>query len=168
MAKLQQENLKNLVHPLLGPGENLQHVAYGVKQPHFLIICLVMVICIAIPMFLTRNDGLVSILMAGVGGGVGGAIIYLMTKHFALALTNKRLLIVQFRFGKNWPKIAESAYSRAQITNYRFKKLALITTAKFQMDKENWALKFNRKLAFAENAAEIDAIEKELNTPMLS
>ncbi len=54
MAKLRHENLKNLVQPSLRQGENLEHVAYGVKQPYFSMIFLIMLLCIAVPMFLTR------------------------------------------------------------------------------------------------------------------
>ena len=168
MAKLRHENLKNLVQPSLRQGENLEHVAYGVKQPHFSMIFLIMLLCIAVPMFLTRDSGLLSILMAGVGGGVGGAIIYVMTKHFALALTDQRMLVIQFRMGKNWSKIEEWSYSRAQVKTTGFKKLAFITTAKFQAGTENWALKFNRKLAVVQNGVEIDAIERKLTAQALS
>ena len=168
MAKLRHENLKNLVQPSLRQGENLEHVAYGVKQPHFSIIFLIMLLCIAVPMFLTRDSGLLSILMAGVGGGVGSAIIYVMTKHFALALTDQRMLVIQFRMGKNWSKIEEWSYSRAQVKTTGFKKLAFITTAKFQAGTENWALKFNRKLAVVKNGTEIDAIERKLTAQALS
>lgn len=168
MAKLRHENLKNLVQPSLRQGENLEHVAYGVKQPHFPIIFLTMLLCIAVPMFLTRDNGSLSILMAGVGGGVASVIIYVMTKHVALALTDQRMLIIQFRFGKNWSKIAEWQYSPEQVKTTGFKKLAFITTAKFQAGTENWALKFNRKLAFVQNGAEIDAIERKLTAQALS
>ena len=168
MAKLRHENLKNLVQPSLRQGENLEHVAYGVKQPHFSMIFLIMLLCIAVPMFLTRDSGLSSILMAGVGGGLGSALIYIMTKHVALALTDQRMLIIQFRMGKNWSKIEEWSYSRAQVKTTGFKKLAFITTAKFQAGTENWALKFNRKLAVVKNGVEIDAIERKLTAQAVS
>lgn len=96
MAKLSEENFRAGVQPLLQPGERLVHVAYGVKQPNFFVIVL---------------------LIATIGGSLA---IGLLTKHYLLALTDRRLLIVQVQgglFGVSFATKAVTEYSFAQLAS---------------------------------------------------
>jgi hypothetical protein len=96
VAKLSEENFRAGVQPLLQPGERLVHVAYGVKQPNFFVIVL---------------------LIATIGGSLA---IGLLTKHYLLALTDRRLLIVQVQgglFGVSFATKAVTEYSFAQLAS---------------------------------------------------
>ncbi len=94
MAKLSEENFRAAVQPHLQPGERLVHVAYGVKQPNLFVIVL---------------------LTATIGGALA---IGALTKHYVLALTDRRLLIVQVQgglFGVNFATKALTEYSFSQL-----------------------------------------------------
>jgi hypothetical protein len=56
--------------PYLEPGEHLRHVAYGVKQPHVLLMAL-----------------------------TGGLVAALMTKEYVVGLTDRRLIVLHFKGG---------------------------------------------------------------------
>ena len=71
MAKFSEDNLRNAIQPHLQPGEQVQYVAYGVKQPNILLLVLLL-------------------------GGILGA---LLTKHYVIALTDRRLIVVQAKGG---------------------------------------------------------------------
>jgi hypothetical protein len=72
MARFKDPNVPAAAFaPYLAPGEQLRHVAYGVKQPHILLIAL-----------------------------SGGIITALLTKEYVIGLTDRRLLVLRFK-GKN-------------------------------------------------------------------
>jgi hypothetical protein len=71
LAKFSEDNLRNAIQPHLQPGEQVQYVAYGVKQPNILLLVLLL-------------------------GGLLGA---LLTKHYVIALTDRRLIVVQVKGG---------------------------------------------------------------------
>lgn len=73
MARLKHHDFQNLMKEHLDPDEDLIAVAYGVKQPN--IFLLILLICIAI------LPGMIAVL--------------LMTKHYFVGLTNKRLIVLQ-------------------------------------------------------------------------
>jgi len=58
----------------LEPGEQIYHVGYGVKQPHIGLIILFVAIAV-LP---------------------GMLVVMLMTKHYYVALTDRRLIVIQF------------------------------------------------------------------------
>jgi hypothetical protein len=100
VAKLSEENFRAGVQPHLQPGEQLVHVAYGVKQPNFFVIVL---------------------LIATIGGSLA---VGLLTKHYLLALTDRRLLIVQVQgglFGVSFATKAVTEYSFAQLASLPIK-----------------------------------------------
>ena len=67
MARFNDENVPAAVQPHLQPGEELQNWAYGVKQPHVLVIAL-----------------------------TGAILTAMLTKNYIVALTNRRLLVLRF------------------------------------------------------------------------
>ena len=67
MARFNDQNVPAAVQPHIQPGEQLQNWAYGVKQPHVLLIAL-----------------------------SGAIVTALLTKNYIVALTNRRLLVLRF------------------------------------------------------------------------
>ena len=67
MARYNDENVPAAIQPHLQPGEQLRHWAYGVKQPHVLLIAL-----------------------------TGAILTALLTKNYIVALTDRRLLVLRF------------------------------------------------------------------------
>jgi len=67
MARFNDENVPAAVQSYLQPGEQLQNWAYGVKQPHVLLIAL-----------------------------TGAILTALLTKSYIVALTDRRLLVLRF------------------------------------------------------------------------
>jgi hypothetical protein len=67
MARFNDENVPAAIQPHLQPGEKLQNWAYGVKQPHVLLIAL-----------------------------TGAILTALLTKSYIVALTDRRLLVLRF------------------------------------------------------------------------
>jgi hypothetical protein len=91
LAKFSEDNLRNAVQPHLQPGEQVQYVAYGVKQPNILLLVLLL-------------------------GGLLGA---LLTKHYVIALTDRRLIVVQVKGG-----IFSIDLGAKAVTSYAFAELA--------------------------------------------
>jgi hypothetical protein len=84
----------------LQPGERLVHVAYGVKQPNVFVIIL---------------------LFATIGGALA---VGALTKHYLLAITDRRLLVVQVQgglFGVSFATKAVTEFSFAQIASLPLK-----------------------------------------------
>jgi hypothetical protein len=67
MARFNDDNVPAAIQPHLQPGEQLQNWAYGVKQPHVLLIAL-----------------------------TGAILTALLTKSYIVALTDRRLLVLRF------------------------------------------------------------------------
>jgi hypothetical protein len=67
MARFNDENVPAAIRPHLQPGEQLRHWAYGVKQPHLLLIAL-----------------------------TGAMLTAVLTKNYIVALTDRRLLVLRF------------------------------------------------------------------------
>jgi hypothetical protein len=91
LAKFSEDNLRNAVQPHLQPGEQVQYVAYGVKQPNILLLVLLL-------------------------GGILGA---LLTRHYVIALTERRLIVVQVKggfFSINLGTKAVASYTFAELS----------------------------------------------------
>jgi hypothetical protein len=73
MAKLTDEAMKQAFQQYLQPGEEVRHVAFGVKQPNIFLI--ILLICLAI------LPGMIA--------------VFLLTKNYVIGLTNKRFLVLQ-------------------------------------------------------------------------
>jgi hypothetical protein len=95
VAKLSEENFRAGVQPHLQPGEQIVHVAYGVKQPNIFLIIL---------------------FIATIGGALA---IGLLTKHYLLALTDRRLIIVQVKGG-----LFGVSFETKAVTEHAFGQLA--------------------------------------------
>jgi hypothetical protein len=67
MARYNDENVPAAIRPHLQAGEELRHWAYGVKQPHVLLIAL-----------------------------TGAILTAVLTKNYIVALTDRRLLVLRF------------------------------------------------------------------------
>lgn len=71
MARPTEENLRASLAADLQPGEQIQFVAYGIKQPNIFLMVLLL----------------------------GGLLSALLTKHYVLALTDRRLVIKEINMG---------------------------------------------------------------------
>ena len=92
MARYKDPIVTDVLGKQLMPGEQLQHWAYGVKQPHIGLIILLM--CMAI---------------------LPGAIaVAIMTKEYVIGLTSHRLLVLQVKGGKA-TIIGKQEYNRAAL-----------------------------------------------------
>ena len=79
MARIKDPNVAAAAFaPYLEPGEQLRHVAFGVKQPNLLLI---------LPLFA----------LAVLPGAIAVA---LLTKEYVIGLTDRRLIVLRFK-GKN-------------------------------------------------------------------
>ncbi len=77
--------------PYLVPGETVQHYAYGVKQPHILLIIFLMLLAI-LP---------------------GAIAVALLTKEYIVATTAGRFLVLRFSSGKiNVKEVLEYSLDR--------------------------------------------------------
>jgi hypothetical protein len=69
MARFRDPNVPAAAFaPYLEPGEQLRHIAYGVKQPHILVLAL-----------------------------TGGLISALLTKEYVIGLTDRRFIVLRFK-----------------------------------------------------------------------
>src|SRR6187200_1527973 len=75
MSKIDDQTVPAALSQHLQPGEQLLNYAYGVKQP---------------------NIGLIILFYATIGGAL---FVALMTKHYVIGLTNRRLLVVSVKPG---------------------------------------------------------------------
>lgn len=73
MAKLTDEAMKEAFRPHLQAGEEVKHVAFGVKQPNILLIVLLI--------FLAILPGMIA--------------VFLLTKNYVIGLTDRRFLVLQ-------------------------------------------------------------------------
>jgi hypothetical protein len=75
MAKMTEDQIRELFAPHLKEGESVQHVAFGVKQPNILLI--ILLFCIFI---------------------LPGAIaVFLLTKNYFIATTSSRFVVLQVK-----------------------------------------------------------------------
>ena len=89
MAVYKDETVGPIFAPQLQPGEQLMHWAYGVKQPHILLIIL---------------------FIATIGGAI---MVAVLTKHYLVGLTNFGRFVVLQVSGKNVK--AATSYQLGQI-----------------------------------------------------
>ncbi len=78
IARYTPQTVKQALRDHLHDGETLKHHAYGVKQPHILVICALM--CLAI--------------LPGV------IAVALLTKEYIVGLTDRRLIVLRVSGGK--------------------------------------------------------------------
>jgi hypothetical protein len=106
MAVYKDEQMMSIFGPQLQPGEQLVHWAYGVKQPHILLIIL---------------------FIATIGGIIA---VTLMTKNYLVGMTNMGRFIVLQMSGKNVKQ--SHFYQLGQTTGVKTSTGALFTHIKIE------------------------------------
>jgi hypothetical protein len=115
MARFKDPNVPAAAFtPYLEPGEQLRHVAYGVKQPHILLIAL-----------------------------SGGIITALLTKEYVIGLTDRRLLVLRFK-GKNVQVQEVMDYRLSSLPPVTTSTGALFTHIKLDDPAKPFVAKFHR------------------------
>ena len=120
MARLKDDQATQAFRSYLEPGEQLQHWAYGVKQPHLLLM---------IPLFVL--------------GVLPGAIATaLLTKNYLVGLTNRRLLVLRV---KNRLAVQEvSEYALNSLPTVKASTGPIFTHLKISDPHRPFAAKFPR------------------------
>jgi hypothetical protein len=85
VARFNDTNVPAAIQPHLQAGEQLKHWAFGVKQPNLLLITFLIALAI-LP---------------------GVIAIALLTKQYVVALTDRRLLVLQFKGKLNVVEVTE-------------------------------------------------------------
>jgi hypothetical protein len=115
MARFKDPNVPAAAFtPYLEPGEQLRHVAYGVKQPHILLIAL-----------------------------SGGIITALLTKEYVLGLTDRRLIGLRFK-GKHVQVQEMTDYRLSSLPPVKTSTGALFTHIKIDDPAKPFVAKFHR------------------------
>ena len=121
MARYKDPVVTEAVGKLLHPGEQLQHWAYGVKQPNIGLIILLVALAIL--------PGLIA--------------VALLTKEYVIALTSHRLLILRVKGGKCVvQEITE--YNRAQLPPAKTSTGGLFTHITLNDPQKPFYAKFHR------------------------
>jgi hypothetical protein len=140
MSAYKDQDMQTIFAPHLQPGEALQHWAYGVKQPHILLIIL---------------------FIATIGGVIA---IHLMTKHFLVGLTSHGRLLVLEMGGKKVK--ATRAYQLGQTGQVKTSMGALFTHIKL-IGPPPFQAKFHR-LGMSQNREHSQAIASALEGRQLA
>ena len=115
MARFKDPNVPAAAFtPHLEPGEQLRHVAYGVKQPHILLIAL-----------------------------SGGIITALLTKEYVIGLTDRRLIVLRFK-GKNVQVQEVMDYPLSSLPPVKTSTGSLFTHIKIDDPAKPFVAKFHR------------------------
>jgi hypothetical protein len=124
MAKLTDDRIEDVFAPYLDEGERTEHRAYGIKQLHILWIIL-----------------LVS--LAVLPGVIAST---LLTKHYLVALTNRRLLVLQIKSMGNTEVKAMTEYRLDEVRGIEVKTStgALFTHIKIVDPDKPFVAKFHR------------------------
>jgi hypothetical protein len=91
MASKHDEFISNEVAPLLGEGEQIQHMAYMVKQPGLLWQLLLL----------------------------GGLLLFLMTKAYYVAVTTKKIVIIRTKQGFAKPALQNLGVEEIPLANIK-------------------------------------------------
>ena len=113
MARYNDTNVPAAVQPHLQPGEVLRHYAFGVKPPHLMVMIL-----------------------------VGPLIAALMTRNYIVALTNRRLLVLQFKGNLNVTQVTE--YALDQLPSVTGSVGLIFTKMRIEDTGKPFAAKFHR------------------------
>ena len=134
MSAYKDQDMHGIFAPHLQPGEGLLNFAYGVKQPHILLIIL---------------------FIATIGGVIA---VMLMTKHYLVGLTSHGRVVVLEMGGKKVK--AAHAYQVGQTGAVKTSMGALFTHIKF-LGPPPFKAKFHR-LGMAKNREHSQAIASAL------
>lgn len=121
MARYKDPIVTEVLGKQLMPGEQLQHWAYGVKQPNIGLIILLM--CMAI---------------------LPGAIaVAIMTKEYVVGLTSHRLIVLQVKGGKA-TIVGKQEYNRAALPPAKTSTGGIFTHITIQDPQRPFVAKFHR------------------------
>lgn len=129
MAKLTDEKIKEAFQPHLQGEEKLQYWAFGVKQPHILLI----------------------IILIALGILPGIIAIFMLTKNYLIGLTDKRFLVLQIKSMSNAEVKQITEYSINEMGSMKVKSSTGVLFTKIRIDdrKKPFKAKFHR--AFSKN-----------------
>lgn len=143
MARFKDEAVQNALKAHLEPGEELQHWAYGVKQPSILLM-------------------LVLFAMAILPGVIAVAIL---TKEYIVGLTNKRFIIVRVNGSLKVLEVQE--FSLSSLPPVTASMGILFTHLKIADPQKPFIAKFHR-LGMPKNREHTMAMEAVLTKKQLS
>lgn len=107
--------------PYLEPGEQFRHVAYGVKQPHILLIIGLLLLAVL--------PGLIAVV--------------LLTREYLVALTDRRVIVLRVKGGK--AKVEEMMeYRLANLPPARTSTGAIFTHVRIEDPAKPFIAKFHR------------------------
>jgi hypothetical protein len=89
MARFKDEKVQEAFLPHLQPGEQLRHWAFGVKQPHLVMIILLIALAVL--------PGLIAIM--------------LLTKQYIVGLTDRRFIVLKFKGNLKVTEVTEYSLS---------------------------------------------------------
>jgi hypothetical protein len=127
MAKLTEERVREAFKPHLQEGEALTHFALGVKQPHILLIILLIALAVL--------PGIIA--------------VFLLTKNYCIGLTNRRFIVLQIASPGNLTVKAVTEYSLDEIKGMKISTSTggLFTHFRIQDEAKPFQAKFHRALA---------------------
>jgi hypothetical protein len=117
MARLNDEKMKAAFAPYLEPGEQVTHVAFGVKQPNVLVMLL-----------------------------TGVIFSVLLTKNYVIGLTSRRFLVLQIKSMSNPAVKAAMRYDLAALGKAKVKTSTgpLFTHIRIDEPTQPFVAKFHR------------------------
>ncbi len=120
MARFTDDEVTAAFQKHLQPGETLKHWAFGVKQPHFLLILLLILLALL--------PGLIAVM--------------LLTKNYIIGLTDRRFLVLRFGGRLNVKEVLE--YPLDKMPPVQASTGALFTHIKVQSPDRPFVAKFHR------------------------
>lgn len=140
MARFKDEGfVAQAFQPHLAPGEQVQHLGYGVKQPN--IFLMIFLFCLAI---------------------LPGAIaVAILTKEYVVALTNQRLVVLRFSGGKIDVKEVLDYWPQNLTGKVKTSKGGIFTHIKIDDPDKPFVAKFHR-LGMPNNKPQMEAIADAL------
>ena len=127
MAKLNEETIKETFQPHLQEGEELQHFAFGVKQPNiFLLIALIA--CAILP---------------------GIIAVFLLTKNYVIELSNKRFIVLTIKSMTNSEikEVTEYGLDEIKAMEVATSTGGLFTHIEVKNEEKPFKAKFHRAFA---------------------
>lgn len=138
MARYSDEKVLDAIKPYLHEGEEVRHYAYGIKQPHFALLVLLIALAIL--------PGLIAVV--------------LLTKEYIVALTDRRFIVLRVKGGKAVvQEVLE--YDRSQMPAVEAKTGSIFTHIRIKDENRPFVAKFHR-MGMKENRRHCMAIEAAL------
>lgn len=147
MAKLDSTTVPAAFQPHLLPGEQLRFYAYGVKQPNMLLIVALIALAVL--------PGIIA--------------THLLTKHYLIALTDKRFLVLHIKGMGNHDVKAMMEYPLSSLSSSNVKASTgpLFTHIKIEDAQKPFVAKFHR-MGMKTNREHCMAIESALTGKQLA